>query len=716
MLKNSVARAKPHLSLDAPIDVLPGVGAATLEQFGRLGIRTVRDLIRHFPSRYVDLRNPVRIAQLHDVPAARDGQQSNPEVNVIGNITRMRHLHLRGRVRAKTTATLDDGTGQLQVVWFGRPYLGTQLKPGMRVFVRGRVELTLAGAQMSASLHRILASDEEYRGELVPVYPQTVGLNNGTIRRLVRKALAAVTSDPAADLEVLPPAVLAARRFQDARSALRAIHAPATLRQAAIARRRLIFEEFFLLAASTALRRAALDAETAPDFSQVRSQAARRSFRRTVEGLVPFALTNAQERAIAEIADDMMGSAPMNRLLQGDVGSGKTAVAAAAALLALRAGYQTAFMAPTEILAAQQFARLAQTLSPAGVTTALLVGALRVQTREGILRDLRSGKLDVVVGTHALLIEDVEFGHLGLVVIDEQHRFGVAQRATLRAKARGYTPHTLVMTATPIPRTLAQSVYADLEVSVVDELPPGRSPVKTFVREESAKGKILTFIREQVGRGRQAYVVCPAVDESERALSSAVEQAEQLAKNELAGLRVALLHGRMSNREKDEVMKLFADGFINVLIATSVVEVGVDVPNASVMMVLDAHRFGLAQLHQLRGRVGRGSARSYCILVAPSGAEGVERLAILAATSDGFKIAEEDLRLRGAGDLAGTRQHGVADFRLADLIRDFPIFLEAKKEAERVVTGDPELRRPEHATLKRALASQDRDAALRLSS
>ena len=702
--------AAPHDVLATPVSALGNVTRAALEQLDRLGIRTVRDLIRHYPARYDDLRNIVRIAGL---ATAAPG-----ETNIVGVITQFRHVRLRGRIRSKSTALVEDGSGMLSAVWFGRPYLGTQLKAGMRIFLRGRVEQTLSGPKMSVIAHRVLAEDEAFEGGLEPVYPLTAGLQNRTVRRLVGKALrlALAPSVAAAELDPLPASIGRSKRFPDARWALRAIHQPRDPAETDEARRRLIFEEFFLLSTATALRRAARSAEPAPAVGSAVDDAAWSRIRAELPSILPFAPTAAQSRVIEEVAADMRRPAPMNRLLQGDVGSGKTAVAAAAVLLAARAGFQSAFMAPTEILAMQQFEKLSALLSRAGLRCGSLTGGLRRSSRADMIEALRAGDIDVVVGTHALITDDVAFARLGLVVIDEQHRFGVMQRAALRAKGKGHTPHTLVMTATPIPRTLAQSVYADLDVSIIDELPPGRTPVKTYVRSADSKPKIFAFVRGQVDLGRQAFVVCPAIEESERAVHSAEREAERLSADAFAGLRVKVLHGKMTAAHKDEIMRLFRDGFIQILISTTVVEVGVDIPNATVMVVLDAHVFGLAQLHQLRGRVGRGGARSYCVLVAPDGAAEAARLDVLASTNDGFRVADEDMKLRGAGDLAGVRQHGGDDFKLADLIRDFPIFMEAKEAATAIVAADPELRRPEHAALAAYLASVDRDATMRASS
>jgi ATP-dependent DNA helicase RecG len=425
---------------------------------------------------------------------------------------------------------------------------------------------------------------------------------------------------------------------------------------------------------------------------------------------LPFALTAAQKRVILEIWADMARSAPMNRLLQGDVGSGKTLVAAAAIVLAATSGVQSALMAPTEILAAQHAQKLAPLLLPLGIRVDALFGSMAGREREGILGRLASGECDLVVGTHALIVEDVEFARLGLAIIDEQHRFGVAQRAKLRAKSRA--PHTLHMTATPIPRTLAQTKYADLDLSVIDELPPGRTPIETYVLRQSRKALAYAFVRKNVARGRQAYVVAPAIDESESALTSALAELTVLRRDVFPDLRVELLHGRLPQREKDAVMGRFSRHETDVLLATTVVEVGVDVPNASVMTILDAHRYGLAQLHQLRGRVGRGVARSYCLVVAPDERGEVERLEILARTTDGFEIAEADLRLRGEGEFAGTAQAGAGPALLGSLVSDFALYMRAKADADALVSADPMLERPEHRALRRFAADEETRATL----
>jgi ATP-dependent DNA helicase RecG len=429
---------------------------------------------------------------------------------------------------------------------------------------------------------------------------------------------------------------------------------------------------------------------------------------------LPFPLTGAQRRVIGEIWHDMAQDAPMNRLLQGDVGSGKTLVAAAAIVLAARNGVQSALMAPTEILAAQHAAKLAPLLVPFGITVEAVFGSQTAKSRANALEKLASGEASVAVGTHALITESVEFARLGLAIIDEQHRFGVEQRAKLRAK--GTAPHTLHMTATPIPRTLAQSIYADLDVSVIDELPPGRTPIETYALRRSRLHLAYEFVSKNVAIGHQAYIVAPAIEESESDLTSVLAEAERLQNDVFPDLKLGLLHGRMPPREKEAVMQRFGRNEIEVLVATTVVEVGVDVPNASVMVILDAQRYGLAQLHQLRGRVGRGAAKSYCLLIAPDEAGEIERLQILTESTDGFVIAEEDLRLRGPGEFAGKAQSGLADFRVADLVRDIAIYRDAKSTAEQIVGADPELRLREHAALQSLIEGEPSARAMLLSS
>ncbi|GAC1299775.1 MAG: ATP-dependent DNA helicase RecG [Vulcanimicrobiaceae bacterium] len=606
----------------------------------------------------------------------------------------MRTSEFRGRVPV-VAAEIEDHSGRIKATWFGRR--GLVLDVGARIFVHGRAAVKRTrgalGVELNVLQHRLLGDDEAYAGSIVPVYRAGKELSSRTLATLVERnfeTLAALVRD------LIPPEIVRQQGYEPLEIAWRHAHRPPSPEAAAAARERLIFDEFFGIALGAAYKRARRHADGgAPRLVAAPDLAAR------LEASVPFALTGAQRRVIAALWDDMAKTSPMNRLLQGDVGSGKTIVAAAAIVLAAANHVQSALMAPTEILALQHAQKLAPLLLPFGIRVDALVGSMGARDRAATLGRLASGECDLVVGTHALIVDAVEFRDLGLAVIDEQHRFGVAQRAKLRAKSRA--PHTLHMTATPIPRTLAQTKYADLDLSIIDELPPGRTPIETFVLRDGRKFQAYAFVRANVARGRQAYIVAPAIDETESALTSALGELARLQNDVFPDLRVELLHGRMVPRDKEAAMGRFARGEADVLLATTVVEVGVDVANASVMVILDAHRYGLAQLHQLRGRVGRGVARSYCVLVAPDDRTGVERLDILARTTDGFVIAEEDLRLRGEGEFAGTAQAGGAAL-LGNLVSDFALYMRAKAAADALVAADPELERPEHHDLHAFLA------------
>lgn len=587
------------------------------------------------------------------------------------------------------TVNLADGTGTIAAKFFGRRHLFGRFAAGDRLFVSGRVTRAGLLPEINVTAHRELRGDEPYVGEIVPVYGATKDLPSRTIRTTIAKNLARLV---ATRVDALPPALVSKHDFPPLREAWFGVHAPRDLADVERGRGRIVFEEFFGIALAAALKRARREA--AGGAAPIEPPAD--WYARFVAEL-PFAPTGAQTRVIEQIARDMRRTAPMNRLLQGDVGSGKTLVAAAAIYLAHLGGMQSALMAPTEILAAQHAQKLAPLLLPFGIAVEAVFGSQGVRDRRTARERLASGAASLAVGTHALLTENVEFARLGLVVIDEQHRFGVEQRAQLRAKSAA--PHTLYMTATPIPRTLAQTKYADLDLSIIDELPPGRTPVATFVIRESRKGRVYDFVRQNVERGQQAYVVVPAIEVGETALSSAIAEAEHIARDVFPDLRVGLLHGRLPAKEKEAVMARFKGGEIDVLVSTTVIEVGVDVPNASVMVVLDAERFGLATLHQLRGRVGRGAAESTCILVASNDAEALERLDILERTNDGFEVAEQDLQLRKAGVLAGTTQAGAND-TIGNIVDDFKLYMEAKGSAEAIVSADPELAAPEHLSLR----------------
>ena len=641
-------------------------------------MRTPDDLLSYIPRAYKDWRTPMPIASLH---ALDEG-----DAVVVGTLARVRER--QGKFPL-VSAELVDESGSITANWFGRRHLFGKLSGGERVFVTGRVARKGLLTSLNVMTHKLLREGEPYVGEIVPVYGATKDLPSRQIRTIVAKNLDALIERRR---DVLPKAIVERFDFPPLAQAWRAVHAPREPESVARGRRRIVFEEFFGIALAAAIKRARRAAAGGAD-----ALVARPDLWQTFSAELPFAPTGAQKRVIEQIWADMARTAPMNRLLQGDVGSGKTLVAAAAVVLAARHGVQTALMAPTEILASQHAKKLAPLLLPFGIAVEAVFGSMGARERRRSEDRIASGEAMLAVGTHALLTESVTFKKMGLAIIDEQHRFGVAQRARLRGKSEA--PHTLYMTATPIPRTLAQTKYADLDLSIIDELPPGRTPIETYVLRESRKVQAYALVRKNIELGRQAYVVAPAIEESESALTSALAEAEHIRTRVFPDLRVEVLHGKMPAREKDRVMGAFAAGDVDVLVATTVVEVGVDVPNASVMVILDANRYGLAQLHQLRGRVGRGVERSFCILIAPDDAGEVERLNILAETTDGFKIAEEDLRIRREGEFAGTAQAGVAGSTVGNIVQDFELYMKAKAEADAILSRDPELQDDENLRL-----------------
>jgi len=645
-----------------------------------LGIERPDDLLTYLPRAYRDWRTPQPIGSLGS--AHDDGG----EVVVVGTIE---HVSERPGRYPLVTVRLRDASGTIAAKWFGRRHLlGGKFPVGERLFATGRLATRGFVTDLNVTNHRLLRDGEPYVGEIVPVYAASKELPSRQIRTLIQKNVAALI---ARRPDVLPANLVERYDFPPHAQSWREVHAPSDPARVEAARRRIVFEEFFGIALAAALKRSRR--AQAGGATALRVPLDRLWIEFTAQ--LPFAPTGAQQRAIETIWRDMARVAPMTRLLQGDVGSGKTLVAAAAIVLAHAGGVQSALMAPTEILASQHAQKLAPLLLPFGIAVEAVFGSLGARDRRTANDRIRSGEASLAVGTHALLTESVEFKRLGLVIIDEQHRFGVEQRARLRAKSAA--PHTLAMTATPIPRTLAQTKYADLDLTILDELPPGRTPVQTFVLRESRKAHAYEFVRKNVALGRQAYIVAPAIDASESALTSALEEAERVKRDAFGDLRVDVLHGKLAAREKDAVMDRFKRGETDVLVATTVVEVGVDVPNASVMVILDAHRYGLAQLHQLRGRVGRGVAESYCLLIAPDDAGAVERLEILAETTDGFRIAEEDLRIRREGEFAGTAQAGTGAGTIGNIVADFEVYMKAKAEADAIVARDPELR--DHAAL-----------------
>ena len=642
--------------LTDPITILKGIGPTKAKQFAALNIFTLGDLICHFPRGYEDRTKLVNIEKLEpDVPACFKAMVMNTP----------RTSHIRKGLDL-TKVQVADHTARLNLTFFNNKYVVEQLQYGKEYIFYGAVSGDFIGYNMTNPVFERPDSPAVTTRRVLPIYPLTAGLSNASVLKAVQQAL--LICDPPA--EILPEQVRKEFGILPAERAYRAIHEPQSMAEAELAKKRLIFEEFFVFSAGLSLMRAArAEKKTAP-YENLEL--------RPFHASLPFTLTGAQQRAVEDIRKDLSRGAPMNRLVQGDVGSGKTMVAAAAAYLAAGNHKQTALMAPTEILAEQHFASLDKLFAPMGITVALLTGSMTVKQKKLVREKIENGEVQVVVGTHALLSDATRFQDLGLVIADEQHRFGVAQRSKLSAK--GEDPHLLVMSATPIPRTLALLMYGDLEVSILDELPPGREAVETFLVGESYRPRINAFIRKQVAEGHQCFVVCPAVEENEElGMKAATVWAETLQQTVFPDLRIALLHGQMKGQEKEAAMASFARGEADVMVATTVIEVGVDVPNATLMVIEDADRFGLSQLHQLRGRVGRGKSKSYCILTSHNrNPETIRRLKALCKTTDGFRIAEEDLKLRGPGDFFGSRQSGLPTFQVADLSYDLQTLKDAQ--------------------------------------
>ena len=671
------------MEVSTPLAEFPGVGEARAKALEKLGLRTAGDLVGYFPRSYEDRR------QVYTIGEAPVGELCCVRVMAAEEPRRM---HIRKGLDV-TRLKVVDGASAMLVTFFNQGYVRQALHRGEEYILYGRVELLGNHRQMTNP--QFEGAERPWAcGRIMPVYPLTAGITNHLLAGLVERALRELPP-PA---ETLPADLLAKHRLAPAADCWRSIHFPADEAELDAARRRFAFEELFYLSLGLALLRERRSQGRGPAFGERDLEA--------FYALLPFTLTGAQRRALEESAADLALSRPMNRLVQGDVGSGKTAVAAGCAWLAVRSGWQCAMMAPTEILAEQHCKTLAAMLAPAGIPVGRLTGSMKAAEKRKVLAALASGELPFVVGTHALLSQGVAFRRLGLVITDEQHRFGVEQRAALAAKAGGetdFSPNVLVMSATPIPRTLALIIYGDLDVSVIDELPPGRVPVKTVLVGESKRQRMYGFVRDQVKEGRQVYIVCPAVEENPEGawdLKAVTEYARVLGEEVFPDLRVGLVHGRMKAKEKEAAMAAFTAGETHILVSTTVIEVGVDVPNASLIIIENADRYGLSQLHQLRGRVGRGQHQSWCVLVSDNRSPDTRaRLKVLTQTNDGFRIAEEDLKLRGPGDFFGARQHGLPALRVADLETDTRVLKEAQEAAAEVLSTDPDLTAPEHRPL-----------------
>ena len=671
--------AELHTTLtpDTPVRYLKGVGPKTAERFEKLGILTLSDLLCHYPRRYLDFSKPYSIAE---APA-------DTECVVKAEVFAKPGGRILPGGRRMERITAGDDVSSLEITWFNNPYVTQKLELGQEYYFQGIVTGGMLRRQM---VNPQVRTDAQVKSSpFEAVYPQTEGLTSSAIAKCVRQLLphAELLPDP------LPSEMLKKYRLLSKADAVRAIHCPATEEEAFAARRRLIYEELLVLQLGIGRMKNHGAASTGAPMKKADASPFWES--------LPFSPTGAQRRAVEEILTDMSGETSMNRLLQGDVGSGKTLVAAAAIWACIRAGYQAALLAPTEILAGQHAENLNRLLSPFGMRVALLTGGMKAAARRTTLAAIRDDEADLIVGTHAILSEGVEFARLGLAVVDEQHRFGVRQRGLLAEKAAN--PHLLVMSATPIPRTLGLLMYGDLDISILDELPPGRKPVKTRCITGKKRADLYGFLDREIDSGRQVYIVCPAIEDAGGSGLNAVKSYyEDIAKAYLPDRRVGLMHGKLKPKEKAEVMDDFKSGRLDALVSTTVIEVGVDVPNATVMVIENAERYGLSALHQLRGRVGRGAAESWCFLVSDNASESVQkRLKFLCSTSDGFAVAQYDLETRGPGDFFGSRQHGLPTLQIADLMNDTRTLHAAQSEAVALLAEDPLLERPEHALLAR---------------
>ena len=669
------------IDLDNDVKFVKGVGPSRVELLNKLGIYTLKDLITYYPRDYEDRSKPKKIAD------CMDSEDVLIEAIVVSKLAEIRVK--KNMVMYKLTVR--DDTGSCNITWFNQPYLKTQFKYGETYSFFGRVHIKGSKIEMNSPVFDTKDTNK-HTGKIVPIYPTTYNLPQTTLRTIIENAVNQVYGNVE---ERMPEYILNEYKLCEINKAIKNIHEPEEFKDFSYARRRLVFEELLIM------QLALLNLKSSWKNEQPGIQYSKDVKMSDVINELPFKLTNAQLKVLEEIDNDMESTKAMNRLLQGDVGSGKTIVSIIAAYKAVKCGYQAAIMAPTSILATQHLESFSNMLGKYGIKCELLISSVTKKKKEEILEKLQNGEIDILIGTHAILEENVIFNKLGLVVTDEQHRFGVRQRSTIVNK--GTNPDVLVMTATPIPRTLALILYGDLDISIIDELPPNRKEIETYAVTKGLENRVNDFVRKQIKEGRQAYVVCPLVEENEEIKAKSVEEIYEKYKNEIfTDLSVEFMHGKMRPKEKDDIMERFKNGEIDILISTTVIEVGVNVPNSSIMIVENAERFGLAQLHQLRGRVGRGEYQSYCILKYSSNSEVAQkRMKIMTSTTDGFVIAEKDLELRGSGEFFGTKQHGLPEFKIANLFEDMDILKEVQGLTSKIENLDPKLESDLHQGLKK---------------
>lgn len=670
-------------NLNKEIKYVKGIGPKRANKLSKLGIFTVSDLIFYFPRQYEDRNNLRKIFELKD----------EEKVTIRAIVSSIETSNVRKGL-VITKVGVRDETGFARLVFFNQEYISSTLKKGDTVFVFGKVKKTSYGIEMSSCEVEQMSNNPKNTCGIMPIYPLTYGLTNKELINIVKTVF---SNEQIYIKEYLPNKIIQKYKLCSIDFAVKNIHSPNNKESLKVALYRLVFEEFLMLQLGLFLFKNGVTEKSGVKFEKEQNLV-------KILNSLPFKLTNAQNRALNEIIDDMNCEKVMNRLVQGDVGSGKTVVALLALANCVLNGYQGALMAPTEILAEQHFISLNETLSPFGINVGLLVGSLTKKQKENVLQRVKDNEIDILIGTHALIEDKVEFNNLGIVITDEQHRFGVRQRNKLSEK--GYNPDILVMTATPIPRTLALILYGDLDISIIDELPPGRQPIETLAVYKDKREKAYnSLVRSEVQKGRQVYIVCPLVEESEAIeAKAAVDLVEELKSEFFSDLRLGLLHGKMKPSEKDETMKKFKNKELDILVSTTVIEVGVNVPNATLMIIENAERFGLAQLHQLRGRVGRGSHKSYCILIYSSKSEVCsQRMSIMEETTDGFKISEKDLEIRGPGEFFGTRQHGLPELKVANIFKHMKILKIAQQEARYIISEDPKLNNYENEKIKKEI-------------